>query len=303
MSNASAKSKATRDSDAPQGLGVLPIRDTHVLRVIRGPEPGALWTLFEGEAIVGRGPQASVRIDDDSVSLQHARIIVGAAGVTLRDLGSELGTYVEGKRLKGPTVLRHGDRIVVGAVCLRMDALDPYERLVELRQRESAIRDPLTGLYNRGVFDERLASELAFAKRHGSAVGLVMIDVDHFKRVNDTYGHASGDAVLKAVAECLHATVRTEDITARYGGEELSVIGRGVDAVGMAQMAERIRARVERCAVASNGQVIRVTISCGVSVVSGQSARDASPATLHRAADEALYDAKKTGRNKVVLAR
>lgn len=302
-----ASAKAPRvvrnaDSERPSQAGALPMRDSHVLRVIRGPELGALWSLYEGEAIVGRGLQASVRIEDESVSPQHARIIVGPAGVTLRDLGSDTGTYVEGKKLKGPVVLRDGERIVLGNVCLRLDALDPYERLVEMRLREASVRDPLTGLYNRGVFDERLASEVAFARRHGSALGVVMIDVDHFKSVNDNYGHAVGDAVLRSVAERLQTCVRTEDVTARYGGEELSVIVRGADRNGLAQLAERIRSAIEGGRLSNNGRIIQVTASCGTAFVTGQRAREATPLSLVQAADAALYAAKHAGRNRVVAA-
>lgn len=305
MGGAQAKiPRAVRESNTerPKAGLALPLRDSHMLRVIRGPEPGALWSLYEGEAIIGRGLQASVRIEDDSVSRQHARVIVGPAGVTLRDLGSENGTYVEGKKLKGPTVLRDGDRITVGNVCLRLDALDPFERLVELRLRESSIRDPLTGLYNRGVFDERLAAEVAFARRHGSALGVIMLDVDHFKRVNDTHGHAAGDLVLRGVAERLQDSVRTEDVTARYGGEELSVIVRGADREGMQQLAERIRAAVEAGHVATGGQLIKVTLSAGGALVSGQRARETTPQSLLQAADSALYAAKAAGRNRVLIA-
>ncbi len=305
MGAASAKppqAPRVSDTDRPSSAVSLPVRDSHMLRVIRGPEPGAMWSLYEGEAIIGRGLQASVRIDDDSVSRQHARVIVGPAGVTLRDLGSESGTFVEGKKLKGPTVLRDGDRIVLGKVCLRLDALDPYERLVELRMRETSIRDPLTGLHNRGVFDERLTAEVAFARRHGTSLAVIMIDVDHFKRVNDTYGHTGGDAVLRVVAERLQDSVRTEDVTARYGGEELGVIARGVDRAGALHVAERIRTAIEACHVAQNGQVIKVTASCGVAIVSGQRAREATPQSLLQAADAALYTAKSSGRNRVVSA-
>jgi diguanylate cyclase (GGDEF)-like protein len=199
-------------------------------------------------------------------------------------------------------VLRDGDRIGVGNVYLRLDILDPNERLVELRLRESSIRDPLTGLYNRGVFDERLAAEVAFSRRHGSALALIMLDVDHFKKVNDTYGHSGGDAVLRVVAERIQETVRTEDVTARYGGEELSVIARGVDREGVMQLAERIRAAVESARVSTGGTLIKVTLSAGAAVVSGQRARTITPVALLQAADTALYMAKNAGRNRVICA-
>jgi diguanylate cyclase (GGDEF)-like protein len=278
----------------------LPTRDSYLLRMLRGPDAGAIWNLFEGEAIIGRGHQASVRIEDDSLSRQHARIIVGAAGVTLRDLGSVNGTYVEGKKLQGPTVLRNGDRICMGNICLRLDALDICERQIEQRIRETSIRDSLTGLYNRGVFDERLAAEVAFAKRHGSALGVIMVDIDYFKQVNDTYGHAVGDAILRSVAQRLQNSVRAEDVTARYGGEELSIIARGVELDGMVGFAERIRSTVEAGAVMNNGHIIKVTASCGVASVSGSSARLATPTSLLHAADLALYEAKRQGRNRVM---
>jgi two-component system, cell cycle response regulator len=280
----------------------LSMRDGYILRMIRGPEPGAIWSLYEGETIIGRGHQASVRIEDASLSPQHARIIVGAAGVTLRDLGSVNGTYVEGKRLDGPKVLRHGDRICMGSVYVRLDGLDPHERQVEQRMRETAIRDRLTGLYNRGVFDERLLAEVAFARRYGAAVGVIMIDIDHFKQVNDTYGHAMGDAVLRSIGQRLLNSARTEDVIARYGGEELSVIARGVEPVSLIGFADRIRCIVGEGGVMNRGQLVKVTVSCGVAGVTGASARQATPTSILQAADMALYEAKRQGRNRVIAS-
>jgi two-component system, cell cycle response regulator len=294
--------EAKMGSVRPVAPMVLPVRDHYLLRMIRGPEAGATWSLYDGEAIIGRGYQASIRIEDEALSLQHARVIVGAAGVTLRDLGTPNGTYVEGKQLKGPIVLRNADRVCLGSTCLRLDAFDPYEREVDRRMRETAVRDRLTNLFNRNAFEERLSAEVAFARRHGTTIGVVMIDIDFFKQVNDTYGHSAGDAVLRSVAQGLQNTVRAEDITGRYGGEELSVIARGIDRAGLAQFAERIRRTVEAGSVPTGDAVIKVTASCGVAGVTGANARKVTSTSLVHEADMALYEAKRQGRNRVVIS-
>jgi diguanylate cyclase (GGDEF)-like protein len=176
---------------------------------------------------------------------------------------------------------------------------DNLDLLFQRQMYESSVRDALTGAFNRRHFDERIASELSYAKRHGVPVTLAMLDLDHFKKINDSWGHQAGDQVLQSVAWSLMTMLRQEDIFARYGGEEFVVIARGIAAPGGLALGERLRAEVERMAVRTpQGERIPVTISVGVCIAPG--GREVSPVELVRQADANLYAAKTSGRNRVV---
>jgi diguanylate cyclase (GGDEF)-like protein len=169
---------------------------------------------------------------------------------------------------------------------------------------ELVIRDDLTGLVNRRELDRLLAIETHRSRRYGGPVALVMIDIDHFKRVNDGHGHAAGDVVLRQVGRLLAGEARSCDVAARYGGEELAVILPVTDATGAAAFAERVRARIAsaRFIVSPAGGpdvVLTVTASFGVAAIP----EDAdSESELLRSADVALYAAKRGGRNRVATA-
>lgn len=158
--------------------------------------------------------------------------------------------------------------------------------------------DRLTGLYNRGHWEGSLKAAYARHQRYGNALSLVMLDIDHFKRVNDTYGHQAGDQVIVQVAALLHEHVRESDVAGRYGGEEFGVVLSDTDQAGARIFAERLRQAVEALLVQYNGQDIRFTISLGVADLS-------TPANDHAEliarADQALYTSKKTGRNRVTV--
>jgi diguanylate cyclase (GGDEF)-like protein len=164
-----------------------------------------------------------------------------------------------------------------------------------------AVTDELTGLSNRRRFQEALAAEVERSKRFDQPVGLVMLDLDDFKAINDTYGHPQGDVVLREVAKILRETSREIDEPARYGGEELAVVLPGTDLAGAYNLAERVRVGIERLEIPLlNGEgTIRVTASCGVATLPALAYDQRS---LVEAADEALYRAKRTGKNKTVRA-
>jgi diguanylate cyclase (GGDEF)-like protein len=165
-----------------------------------------------------------------------------------------------------------------------------------------ASTDPLTGLWNRRYFDENLQRVGLETDRFGGSCALVIADIDHFKSVNDTYGHEAGDAVLRAVAAVMRDLVRTTDICARIGGEELCVILPQTELQGAMELAERLRAQIEALVVRFQGKELRVTSSFGVSTYEAQGG-EAVRAGLFKDADKALYRAKAGGRNQVVSAR
>lgn len=156
--------------------------------------------------------------------------------------------------------------------------------------------DPLTGLYNRAHFGEQLEEKLAMADRHEQPVSLVMVDIDHFKRVNDTFGHEAGDAVLRRVAGLIQEAVRSTDVCVRYGGEEIALLLAQTSQEDAVEMAERLRARIESTVAFHKGATIPVTASFGVATYP-HPVRDRS--SLFPQADEALYRAKAEGRNCV----
>lgn len=194
-----------------------------------------------------------------------------------------------------PGVLR-GLELRNGSIlaALAVNALDAAWELAETSLRSRT--DALTGLWNRRHFDEQLKRVLDETDRFGNSCALVICDIDFFKRVNDTYGHDAGDAVLVQVAEALRETVRTVDVCARIGGEELAVILPQTSPEGAVELAERLRLRIESLAVPHDGVTVRVTASVGVSTYG---AGEAGKSQLFKRADEKLYLAKNSGRNRV----
>jgi two-component system, cell cycle response regulator len=181
--------------------------------------------------------------------------------------------------------------------------LDLQADLVKAREalREQATHDPLTGLWNRYALLDTLKREQRRAAREGTPLAVIMADLDHFKRVNDTYGHLAGDAILREAARRMQSVVREYDHVGRYGGEEFLIVLPGASAVNAVQLAERLRAVIAQEAMsADGGPPIGVTASFGV-FAAGRAA-GADPEMLIRLADQALYRAKEKGRNLVEWA-
>ena len=159
---------------------------------------------------------------------------------------------------------------------------------------EAAHKDPLTGVNNRASMDEIIDREVNLSTRHGTQLSLLAIDIDHFKKVNDTYGHAMGDCVIKAVAEASKAAIRTSDMVFRYGGEEFLILLSNTDREGATLLAERLRQKIEETCIICDGTHVSATVSVGVTCMK---AKDDSRSELFSRADAALYQAKSSGRN------
>ncbi|TMH97602.1 MAG: diguanylate cyclase [Betaproteobacteria bacterium] len=169
-----------------------------------------------------------------------------------------------------------------------------------LRLHDRAVRDALTGLYNRGYLEESLDREESRARRGNQSLGVMMIDIDHFKRCNDTFGHAAGDTVLRAVAQHMLSLARGEDILCRYGGEEFALVMAHASPGTMLERAEKICLGVQNLEIESDGRRVGpVTLSVGIAIFPDHG--DSGQAVL-QAADAALYRAKAAGRNCVVMA-
>lgn len=275
------------------------LRDRAALIRLDGPCAGQP-TPFPEEGVlrIGRGREAELRIDDDGVSRLHASVTREGGHYVLLDLGSRNGTTVQQDRV-GRRQLADGDVIRVGPrTTFRFALLDARQEALFQQLYDSSVRDALTGAYNRQHFRDRLHVEIAYAARQHTEMSLLMLDLDHFKHVNDTHGHLAGDAVLKYVAALAMARLRTEDIFVRYGGEEFAVILRGINILGAGRAGERLRGTIGGRAVEYKGVLIPVTISIGCASLACTAS--ASAEELLAIADRRLYLAKGAGRNRVV---
>jgi diguanylate cyclase (GGDEF)-like protein len=272
-----------------------------ILSVIGGGEAGRILSLAAGLSVsLGRSEKSTHRIADASVSSTHARIVLIGKDYVLADERSTNGTFVNGLRVGEPVVLRDGDKIQLGPnLLMRFALVDEHEEGALSRIYEAAHRDALTGAFNRKHFEERVEGELAYARRHDSHLSAMIFDVDLFKNVNDTHGHAAGDAVLKNTVGVMMRSVRAEDIVARYGGEEFVILARDAPLPTAASIADRIRLAISQSAVPVGGKELRVTASAGVASI-GCCGDRRDRVTLLGIADRRLYRAKQAGRNRVV---
>lgn len=267
-----------------------------LLVMLSGLNAGQVFGLDRDEIIIGRSRSAHIRVDDGGVSRKNTKITRSGAGFWVEDLESRNGTFKNGERISRSS-LSSGDRLHIGPTCaLRFSIVDQAEEELARQLYEASTRDTLTHAYNRRYFMQRLSSEVAFAQRHRTKLATIILDVDHFKRVNDTWGHRAGDEVLRTIAMAMQGAIRTEDVFARYGGEEFAVLVRGNDHRGATAFAERLRQTVSRIEIVLPETSLRVTVSAGVaSFEQGMKSGD----ELMAIADTRLYRAKESGRNSV----
>src|SRR5262245_51370412 len=239
-------------------------RNRAYLIVLAGGNVGEMYRLDAGETFLGRGQNATIRLNDDGISRRHARLVQLTTQIFIEDLQSSNGTHVNGVQVQHQE-LKDGDKIRLGSTTiLKFTYNDHLDESFQQQMYEAALRDGLTKAFNKKYFLDRLETEIAYARRHQAHLSLLMFDVDHFKRVNDTYGHLAGDYVLQRLAKVASNTVRTEDVFARYGGEEFGVICRGVPLPSAGVLGERLRAVVEATVFEHDGQRLPITISVGV---------------------------------------
>ncbi|HVY46068.1 MAG TPA: GGDEF domain-containing protein [Minicystis sp.] len=274
-------------------------RDRAYLIVLAGSNVGEMHRVEADETVIGRAQNVNIRLNDDGISRRHARIVQAGNQVLIEDLQSANGTLVNGTPIVRQA-LQDGDKIRIGSTTiLKFTYHDRLDESFQQQMYDAALRDGLTRAFNKKYFLDRLETEIAYATRHKANLSLVMFDIDHFKRVNDTYGHLAGDYVLARVSKLAMGTVRTEDVFARYGGEEFAVICRGVPLPSAGILAERLRVLVEAAIFEHESVRIPITISAGVAAYPDVQVETA--AQLIACADEALYEAKRGGRNRVLL--
>jgi len=268
--------------------------------------------------VLGRDLDSDFQLTDPTVSRAHARLERRDTGFVIVDLDSANGTFVDGEPIVGEAPLPTACRVRLGAhtvlQCLTVDS----HAAARLQQLENEIFiDPLTQTGNRRFFKRRLREELAYGARHQRTVGLLMLDIDHFKEINDEFGHVIGDRVLAEIGRILKDSIRHEDSVYRFGGEEFCILTRAIRSAGLYTLAERIRLAVEFFAMPTDVGPVRATVSVGATYVEpaelpgmstmGQELDDdgeedsISRHVLIERADMALYNAKEKGRNCVVV--
>ena len=194
-----------------------------------------------------------------------------------------------------------GELIARVNIQLRLKQL--YEALQEKNRqlRELANRDGLTGLYNHRYFHEQLSKDFLRARRYHESLSCILLDIDYFKKFNDTYGHQTGDIVLSTLGQVIRDSIRDSDFAARYGGEEFALVLYHADRPTAVNVAERLRQMVEHCEVRDKDHVLHVTISLGVATFPHE--QISNPKQIVECADKALYKAKENGRNRVEYFR
>jgi diguanylate cyclase (GGDEF)-like protein len=258
---------------------------------------GKRFSLANGAVRIGRGVENDVILFSDSVSRRHARVEKRDVDYHVVDMLSTNGTYVNDDLVRDRQ-LRRGDQIKIGDTIMKFLSGADLESQYHETIYRMTIMDGLTGIHNKRYLVEQLDRELSRATRHGRPLALVICDIDHFKRVNDEFGHLAGDHVLKEVAQLAKSRLRPDDVIARYGGEEFAVILPETDLRGGIQIADELRKMIATEAFVFEEEDIDVTISCGVAQLDPTwRAYD-----FVRAADEQLYEAKRAGRNRVCPA-
>ena len=250
---------------------------------------------LDAPCLVGRGPYNHIVLDDTRISRQHAKVSPEAGGHVVYDLNSANGTYVNDEPVD-EYVLRDGDLIKVGRTIFKFLTGGNIENAYHEEIYRLTTIDGLTQIFNKRYFLDTLEREIARAHRYRRPLSLVMFDIDHFKKVNDEFGHLAGDQVLKTLALTIKSKIRREDLFARYGGEEFSIVLPEIDGLNSKPFAEKIRQLVEVTEFRFENAVIPVTISMGVATMDMDST---DPQALIKRADERLYEAKSSGRNCV----
>jgi diguanylate cyclase (GGDEF)-like protein len=262
-----------------------------------GPDLGRRYPLKPGRTLIGRGESAVVRVQDNSVSRVHAVVETTSEGCYVIDQKSTNGTHVNDAATSGAHHLSDGDYVRIGNAIFRYLEGGNIEAEYHEEIYQMAIVDGLTQLHNRRYLLDFLERELARARRHARPLSVLLFDIDKFKAVNDTHGHLAGDNVLREVASRLKPTIRREDLLARYGGEEFALVLVEADHKQAVGTGERIRRAVEARPFEFDGQSFPVTVSIGAATACEE---HEAPDDLLQAADTRMYQAKRSGRNKVV---
>lgn len=271
------------------------------LVVIYGDELGKRVALGPDKLTCGREAENAVQLDDERVSRRHAEIVWNGSDFVVIDQGSTNGTFINNVAIER-TKLRHGDQLKIGRTIFKFLHGNTAEAQYHEVIYQLMTNDGLTKAYNKRYFEQALQREISRARRYRRPLGLLLLDLDHFKRINDEHGHMAGDEVLRQFAGLVSRSIRREDLLGRIGGEEFAVLIPEGTTAGAQLFAERLRELVNDAAFEFEGEQIRVTCSFGFAELP---AADLDPeqtaAAMYKNADRRLYAAKKAGRNRVVV--
>lgn len=263
--------------------------------------------LERAEVILGRALESDVRINDTKISRRHASVTAisdekdDRTNYFITDLHSTNGTFLNGQKLQKREPLQNGDKITIGEHILRFELLDEIDREYQRQIRRLISHDDLTGLLSSRSFFSELRREAGLAAEEKRRFCVLMMDIDFFKKVNDTHGHLTGSKTLEEIGECITQNLRTGDVAARFGGEEFAAFLLDAELAQGLVAAERIRSEIElkNFSVVRQGRMHethQLTISLGVAAFPDDSS---DPIELVEMADSALYRAKREGRNRV----
>jgi diguanylate cyclase (GGDEF)-like protein len=258
---------------------------------------GGMLELSKPLLVIGRDSTCDLAVPDEAASRQHAAIEGKDGGFEITDLRSTNGTFVNDQRIvKQP--LNTGDLIRVGTHIFKFLSDDQVEAQYHETVYSMTTSDALTSVYNKRFLLDALEHERVRSQRHKRPLALMMLDVDHFKSINDTHGHLAGDEILRSLCARARSVLRQDEILARYGGEEFAVV-MGEATMGIAETAaERLRESIAAEPFETDQGLIAVTVSIGIAQTDGQ--ENLSTAELIELADRRLYEAKRAGRNCVV---
>jgi diguanylate cyclase (GGDEF)-like protein len=291
----SERTRVTRITELAAGPDASRGGDACIV-VIYGTELGRRVQLGKAPFEIGRSSSNDLFIDQESISRHHARISFDGTSYWVADLGSTNGTYVNDELVREQR-LRDGDQVRIGRSILKFMTGEN----VEVHYHEEIYRlmtvDGLTQIFNRRYFNEALEREVNRSKRYTRVLSLIVFDIDHFKLVNDTYGHLVGDGVLRMIASAVKPRLRREDIFARTGGEEFAVLLPEIAIDGARVTAEKVRSIVQSTPLKQDQELIRCTVSLGVATLEEE---ESEPESLYKRADGLLYQAKQSGRNRAI---
>jgi diguanylate cyclase (GGDEF)-like protein len=279
------------------------------LVVINGVDLGKKYTLAQSATVIGRSSKVDIQIDEDAISRSHAIIDNMGDSFVVRDLDSTNGTYVNDTPINRKTLI-DGDQVKIGRTIFKFLTGSNIEASYHDEIYRLTTTDGLTQIYNKRYFLKEMEREMSRSIRYDRDLSLVMCDIDHFKPINDTYGHLAGDHVLRQVAQRIVGHIRRDDVFARYGGEEFVMMLPEIDRTQASGMAEKIRKIIEAEPFHFDNVSIPVTLSLGVADLKEYQEKSDIPAANQttdincfafiKLADDRLYEAKESGRNKVV---
>jgi len=299
VSESEEKTRVTAIVQKPLGGDGLP-KGNDCLVVIYTKEPSLLgrrFVLDSSPIRIGRGAENHIVLEGDSVSRRHAHFEERAESWWCVDDGSTNGSYVNDEQIMREARLGNGDRIKIGPTIFKFLSGQDVEAQYHEEIYRMTIIDGLTQVHVTRYLLESLDKELMRARRHIRDLSFLMLDIDHFKKINDLHGHLAGDHVLKEVARIIQQRIRRDEVLARYGGEEFAVILPETHLEGARALADGLREKIEESRFVFQGETIQVTISIGVAMLHED---DRTSLDLIRRADEKLYAAKRAGRNRVL---